>query len=1001
MTQISSVRSRLTSILAVGVMLIPSLLSAQAPSAIAGVVRDTTGAVMPGVTVEAASPALIEKVKTAATDNEGRYSITDLRVGTYAVTFTLTGFNAVKREGIELTAGFTATVNADLQVGAVEETVSVTGASPLVDTQNVRQQQTVSATLLDSLPTSSKALNSVLVLTPGLSGVASGVGASQGTYRSSSVNGAYHGKSGSKIQFDGMNITNTNNGVGATGYIVNGATVEEMAVETGGASAESAVSGFTVNFVPKDGGNLFSFIGSGVFANDALQSDNLTDELRARGLTTGTKVLKSYDAVATLGGPIKRDRLWFFAASRYTGNRNQYAGTFANKTQNSPFYTADTSQPGYRKDYLWSEAIRLTWQASPRNKLTFFADVQHNKVWGSSNQITTAPEAVVGWDFTPQGLYQVAWSSPLSSKLLLEAGTSFAISYWPQFPVFGATFDTISVLDASTGFSYNAAPAYIIPQDARRFAQRFSASYITGTHSFKAGIQVEQGYNSQGSVIDHKTGFSGERIDGNISYTFLGRTPNSLTEYATPFKQYAQVMPDLAIYAQDQWVVRRLTINYGLRFDYLRGYVPPQEVPPTPFVGERKFDAVDCVPCWKDIEPRLGVSYNLFGDGKTAVKFSIGRYVGKEAVTIANANNPIQTSVNSVNRTWGDANGNYFPDCDLKSAGANGECGAISNVNFGQVNIATRYADDVLRGWGARDYLWDVAAELQHQLRAGVSVSGGYYRNWFGNFRVTDNLAVTPADYSPYCLTAPLNPGLPGGGGYQLCGLYDVSLAKFGQANNIVDQASKYGKQSQVGNFFNTSLNARLSKLQVGGGIDTGRVVTDRCFVIDSPQELVNCHIVQPFPTNTQLKVSASYVLPWDMAVSGIFRNESALRAAAGGAVLSIEANYAAPNALIAPSLGRNLAACGARTPCTATATVPLITPYTQFEPRLNQLDLRVTKTLRLPSKRARLQANVDLYNALNAAPITGIQTTFGSLWRYPTQVLEGRLVQFSGKVTF
>jgi len=977
---------------------------AQQASGIAGLVKDTSGAVLPGVTVEAASPALIEKVRTAVTDGEGRYSIVDLRSGTYTVTFSLAGFSTVRREGIGLTAGFTATVNADMPVGTLAETVTVTGASPLVDTQNTRQQNLVSAQLLDALPTSSKALNSVLVLTPGLSGVAAGVGASQGTYRSSSVNAAYHGKLGSKIQFDGMSILNTNSGVGATGYIVNGAVVEEMAVEAGGgAAAESAVSGFTVNFVPKDGGNTFKFSASGVFANDSLQSDNLTDELRARGLTTGTKVLKTFDAVATLGGPIKRDRLWFFAATRYTGNRNQYAGTFSNKTQGTPFYTADLDRPGYRKDYMWSESVRLTWQASARNKVTAFADVQHNKVWGSSNQITSAPEAVAGWDFTPQGLYQISWNSPVTSRLLLESGASFAISQWPQFPVFGATFETISVLEASKGFAYNAATAYIIPEDATRFAQRFAVSYITGSHAFKTGIQIEQGFNSQGSVIDHKIGFQGERINGNVSYTFLNGVPNSLTEYATPFVQLARVMPDLGLYVQDLWTIKRLTLNYGLRFDYLRGYDPPQHVPPTPFVGDRNFAAVDCVPCWKDLNPRFGASYNLFGDGRTALKLSLGRYVGKEAVTIANANNPIQTSVSSVNRTWNDANGNYFPDCDLLNPGVNGECGPISNANFGQVNIVTRYADDVLRGFGARDYLWDVATEVQHQLRPGASVSAGYYRNWFGHFRVTDNLAVTPADYSPYCITAPVDTRLPGGGGYQLCGLAHINPNKFGQFNNLVTQASHYGNQTQVGDFLNINANARLgSGLQFGGGLDSGRIVTDKCFVVDSPQDLLNCHIVQPFKTNTQLKVNGSYRFPWDVVISGIFRNESALRAAAGGATLSIEANYPAPNGLIAPSLGRNLAACGARAVCTATATVPvpLFSPYTQFEARLSQLDLRLTKGFKVGAT-GRLQANLDIYNALNAAPITGIQITYGSLWKLPTQILEGRLVQFSGQLAF
>jgi len=266
---------------------------------------------------------------------------------------------------------------------------------------------------------------------------------------------------------------------------------------------------------------------------------------------------------------------------------------------------------------------------------------------------------------------------------------------------------------------------------------------------------------------------------------------------------------------------------------------------------------------------------------------------------------------------------------------------------------------------------------------------------------VVDNWAVTPADYSPYCITAPVDTRLPGGGGYQLCGLYDINPNKFGQFNNLVTKATKYGNQTQVGNFFNISVNARSgSSLQFGGGLDTGRVVKDQCFVVDSPQELLNCHIVQPFQTNTQLKVNASYQLPGDVVVSGIFRNESGLRAAAGGSTLSIEANYPAPNGLIAPSLGRNLAACGTRAVCTATAIVPLFTPYTQFEPRLNQLDLRVSKGFKVAAK-GRLQANFDLYNALNAAPITGIQTTYGSLWRFPTQILEGRLIQFSGQLTF
>src|SRR5688572_20479171 len=208
MTQASRVRSSVASVLVVAWMLVPSLLQGQAPSGIAGVVRDTSGAVMPGVTVEAASPALIEKVKTVGTENEGRYSIADLRVGTYVMTFMLAGFNTVKREGIQLTAGFTATVNAELQVGAVEETVNVTGASPLVDTQNVRQQTVVQRELLDALPSGGRSVQALIQITPGLSMAATqqDVGGSRGeSFVSTSVHGSR--AFDSLLMWDGMRAT--------------------------------------------------------------------------------------------------------------------------------------------------------------------------------------------------------------------------------------------------------------------------------------------------------------------------------------------------------------------------------------------------------------------------------------------------------------------------------------------------------------------------------------------------------------------------------------------------------------------------------------------------------------------------------------------------------------------------------------------------------------------------------------------------------------------------
>src|SRR2546428_2684973 len=220
---------------------------AQQAGGIAGVVKDTSGGALPGVTVEAASPALIEKTRTVVTDGEGRYNIVDLRLGAYTVTFTLLGFSTFKREGIELKAGFTATVNADLQVGSLEETITVTGAAPLVDTQNVRQQTVVSSKLLAALPSSTASIANLITLTVGMTGTLD-VGGSSGLYKSNTPSAnRYHGKAGSKNMVDGMNTMAI--GVGMT-YVVNMAAAEETTVDTGAASAESSLNGIQLNLVP-------------------------------------------------------------------------------------------------------------------------------------------------------------------------------------------------------------------------------------------------------------------------------------------------------------------------------------------------------------------------------------------------------------------------------------------------------------------------------------------------------------------------------------------------------------------------------------------------------------------------------------------------------------------------------------------------------------------------------------------------------------------------------
>lgn len=949
---------------------------------IAGVVKDATGAVLPGVTVEVASPALIEKVRVAVTDDQGNYKVLELRPGSYTVTFTLPGFSTLKREGLDLTTGFTATVNAEMKVGAVEETITVSGAAPVVDVQRVTQSNVLSRAVLDTIPTG-RTIQGYAALTVGAS-VNSTLVDTGGNRGEQYGHIAIHGgrENDGKLNIEGLRYNNmVNSGSGSNRhYFVNQAAVQEINLETGGMSAETENGGVVMNVIPKDGGNDFKLYVSINGTNGDLQASNITDELRARGANAATALKKVWDYGAGLGGPIKRDTLWFYTAHRWWGAQEYPPNTYYNKNAHSLTYAPDLSRPGNTDLYQQDHSVRLTWQPAAKHKFTF-ADSQQSSCLCFQGIELRAPEASIHFKYAPIYFLTSTWTYPRTNRLLIEAGAAYMHNMTQPQLIPGVNDTDISVTELSNGIVYNSPPGSTASIQSMmghdvyygQHNERFGVSYITGSHAFKVGGTTHHGVANFGGVY----------LNQDISYGFRFGVPIQLTQWATPAHSEQTEKWNLGLYAQDQWTVRNLTLNLGVRYDSINSYVPAQARQATRYVPAAQFARIDNVPNWKDVSPRLGAAYDLFGNAKTALKGYLGRYVNAQAAGIASVVNPANAIVLGATRTWTDTNRNFVPDCDLFSNVANGECGALSDRAFGTVRTTRRYDPALLEGFGLRDYTWQGSASVQHELRRGLSLNVGYFRTWFGNFTTTDNQAVTPADYDTYCITAPSDPRLAQFGGKQQCGLYDVRPAKFGQVDNLITKAEKFGKQSEAYNGLDVTFVAKFHKgTLLQGGVGTGRTVTDNCFVVDSPEQARSgfCHISPPWSAGTQVKFAAVYPLAYGLQASANLQNMPGY---------PITATYVATNAEVAPSLGRNLSS-GAN----GTVTINLIPNNTLFEKRFTQLDLRLTKAFKF-NKTARLQGMFDVYNVLNSGSVLNSITRYGPTWLTPTRILGARLFKF------
>ena len=956
--------------------LMPSFAFAQ--SGIAGMAKDVTGAVLPGVTVEVSSPALIEGSRSVITDEKGLYRILDLRPGTYSVTFTLPGFNTFKRDAIELPANFTAPVNAEMSIGTIEQTVTVTGESPVVDVQNAVSQQVLPQPLLDAVPMGGRSIQSVGAILTGITQSLPDVGGAQGMQQTYM---ATHGADprDNSIQVDGMSV-NGIEGDGAIQQYFNQMMFSEMSYQTGAMSAETSSGGVRLNMIPKDGGNTFKgdlFLST---TSHSLQAKALTPDLVKRGLNAADSMDSMHDFNAALGGPIKANRLWFFGSFRHWGVNQAVANAFYNLDPTHKTYKPDLSHQVIDDNRIKSGIVRLTWQATPRLKASAYLD-RIIKFRGHEGSALRTEEAFAMRNPKIYYTAQVKITGTLSSRLLVEAGWSTNNeTYTTQElePSARATVNPIPRQDIILGTTWGAPIAsYFLHVPVRR-SWVTSMSYVTGSHAIKAGMQWGYGFNRSQKRFQQEGPDPGFGVDLVQRYR-LG-APDSVTVFNTPVHGRENLNADLGIYVQDSWTFNRFTITPGVRFEHFNTSISLETVGPGRFVPARTFPEVRNLPNWNDVAPRIGAVYDLFGNNKTALRGSVGKYmVAYSTVGFAQVYNPMFEATEV--RTWRDLNGDDIAQ--------DNEIGASQNSLFGIAPV--RKPDPNIK----RPYTMEYSVSMQRELARGVSASLGYFRRDYHRLLWSENLAAGPQDYTPIVITNPID-GSP-------LTVYNLNPSKLG-AINIVDRNSS--TNSRVYNGIEATVNARLGAGTLFGGVNSGRQVSNNCqaFVSTTPINSVvpaitaasNPNLLRycdqgqyHIPFRTQFKLAGSYELPLALQLSGSFQSYPGTINYTNTSTATpwLNVNYIV-NRTIVPGLTQSQ------------ENIPLIPPGSKYLDRLNQLDLRLAKKFKFRDS-GYWQVQADVFNSLNSHVVIQQNQTYGTALDQPTQVLQGRLLSLGAQFHF
>ena len=766
-------------IVLLGILSMSSLAAAQ--STISGQVKDTSGAVIPGASVEAASEALIERSRVVTTDSEGRYAIVDVRPGTYAVTFTAAGFNTVKQQ-VEVPAGVAVTVDANMRVGSVQQTVEVQASAPTVDVQDVSHPEVLTRTEIDALPTA-RNIQSVGSYIPAVHLNIPDVGGSQQiqqTYMTTHGSPPNH----DVVLLDNM-LVNTTQSDGQIQTYVENELIQEATYSTVSNPVEASGGGVYVNLVPKDGGNTLHGEFFGAYVNHSFVGKNLDSTLIARGITVQPGINQIEDFDGSLGGPFVKDKLWFLLSGR---KQQTY--------QVSPL-CVNNGSPCIDRSRIYTGHFRLTWQANAKNKFSAmwmrdFKRTEDEAVTNTTNGVAADFQATTQRIPAMYYITQEKWTGTITPKLLLEAGFSldkldYNVRYQDgqtQVPFSPLWYSDVLLQDTVKNLRYNVGTQQQL-YNFDRFVVQGGGLYVTGSHEIKFGIQDSWGPAYQQTFMN-----------GDLYAIEASGVPTSVTVYDTPIVNKPYLNADLGIYVQDTWKWKRLAVTPGIRWEYLSNQINPESAPAGRFVPARDFPAVTCktykgISCFKNWAPRLGLVYDLFGNHKTALKAGVGKYNTPLVANNLQALNPMLLA--SQSRKW-NTGGCTGPTCYP----LDNQIGAAPAGAFG--TLTKRSMDPHYR----REYNIQYTVGLQQEIRKGLTLNFNWVRRDDYQQEQILNLAVPSSAWTAFTITNPLD-GTP-------ITMYNLDPFFVGQPSVLYQTNAPRSLRRNSYNGFETSVTGRLPR---------------------------------------------------------------------------------------------------------------------------------------------------------------------------------------------